>query len=122
MEEKQGFTGFCMPLRGASATEARRAIKSSSKPVVVKFHSTACPSCVEASSSIQEAACPYRPDVEFLAVDVDQNPELAEQFNIKNIPFVAGFKNGQLLTKKVGADEPAEYGKFIERLIKKKVK
>lgn len=116
------FKGFCMPLRGASASDAHQTIKTSSKPVVVKFHSRSCPSCVEAEHKIQDAACPYRHDVEFIAVDVDQHPEIAEHFNIKNIPFVAGFKNGQMVGKKVGADESEGYGKFIERVIKKKVK
>lgn len=112
------FQGFCMPLKGSTSINARQAIRSG-KPVVVKFHSPSCGSCASAAPEIQKAACPYRDDAEFLEVNVDQDSELADELKIDSLPFVAAFKGGQLVSKKVGADGASAYEKFIQRLLKR---
>lgn len=111
------FKGFCMPLRGASSSEARRQIKMSKKPVVVKFHSPGCPSCLEAAPEIQSAACPFRDDVEFLEVDVERDSELADELKVKSIPFVAAFKGGQLVSKKIGGSDSGSYSRWLKKIM-----
>lgn len=113
------FTGFCLPLRSGTSQEARAAIKSG-KAVVVKFHSPGCPSCREAAPEIQSAACPYRSEVEFVEINIDQDHELADEIKIKSIPFVAAYRGGQLVSRKVGAAKSEEYGRFLARLVKAK--
>lgn len=115
------FSGFCLPLKGASSKDVRQAV-STGKPVVVKFHSPNCGSCAEAAPEIQKAACPHRADVEFLEVNLDQDSEMAEELGIKSIPYVAAYRDGQLVSKKVGAADSEEYGRFIQRALKKKPK
>lgn len=112
------FKGFCMPPRRVNTTRAKEIIKSG-KPVLVKLFSPDCPACVEASPEIQSASCPYRSDVEVLEIDVDQDEALADELKVKSIPFVAGFKGGQLVSKKAGADNSEAYEKFIQRLLRK---
>jgi thioredoxin-like negative regulator of GroEL len=111
-----------MPFSGGSSSDVRQKIKASKKPVVVKFFSPNCGSCLEASPKIQQAACPYRDDVEFVEINIDQDPELADEFKVDAIPFVAAFNGGKLIKKKVGADTEEAYDRFIRRVLGGKTK
>jgi len=117
MALNQEFQGFCMPLKRSNSASAREQIRSSKKPVVVKFHSPNCGSCIEAGPKLQKAACPHRDDAEFLEVDVEQDSALADELKVTSIPFVAAFKGGKMVGKKVGGEETATYSKFIERIL-----
>jgi len=107
-----------MPPRRVNTSQAKQIIKSG-KPVVVKLFSPGCPSCSEASPEIQSASCPYKQEAEFLEIDIDQDGALADELKVTSIPFVAGFKGGQLVQKKVGADKSAAYEKWIKKLLGK---
>ena len=51
----------------------------------------------------------------FYAVDVDDNQDLAMEYGISSIPYVAVFKDGQKVDEQVGfVPKPAIQG-FIER-------
>ena len=110
------FKGFCLPPRRVGSSQAKEII-SSGKPVVVKLYSPGCPSCTEAAPELQQASCPYRSDAEFLEIDIDQDEALAEELKVESIPFVAAFRNGELVDKKVGADKSEAYERFIKKLL-----
>lgn len=52
-------------------------------------------------------------DVEFFEVDVDDNSELAEKFNITNIPCVIIVKDGVEVSRSVGFKPEAQIRQFI---------
>lgn len=52
-------------------------------------------------------------DVEFFEVDVDDNSELAEKFNITNIPCVIIVKDGKEVSRSVGFKPEAQIRQFI---------
>jgi thioredoxin 1 len=54
------------------------------------------------------------PDVVFETVDVDAQPEVAQQYDIRSVPTVIIFKNDEIVTSIVGANAKQQYVDAIE--------
>jgi len=73
------------------------------KLVVVDFHATWCGPCKVIAPSIEELSKEMT-NVVFLKVDVDENEEVAEKYEIKAMPTFKFFKNGKVVTEMLGAN------------------
>ena len=58
------------------------------KPMVVDFFATWCGPCKELVPVLDELEKKYKDQVIFQRIDVDQRPELAQEFNIQAIPML----------------------------------
>ena len=79
---------------------------ASGKPIVLDFWATWCGPCRMLGPVIAELAEEH-PEIKVCKVNVDDEPELAQQFGVMSIPFVASFKAGQLHKSSVGV-QPKE--------------
>ncbi len=84
----------------------QKEVLESDKPVIVDFWATWCGPCRMLGPTISELAEEH-PEIKVCKVNVDDEQELAEQFNVMSIPFVASFKGGQLHKSSVGV-QPKE--------------
>lgn len=78
-------------------------VLSSSLPVVVDFFATWCGPCKAMSPIFDELAQEYKDKVKFVKIDVDQNQDLAGQYNIFSIPTFLIFKDGKVVNQLTGA-------------------
>ena len=69
--------------------------------VLVDFWATWCGPCRMLSPLVDEVAS-ERPDVKVGKINVDEQPELAQQFGIMSIPTLLVFKNGEKVQESVG--------------------
>ena len=76
-------------------------VMQSDKPVLVDFWATWCGPCRMLGPVIAEIA-EERDDIVVCKVNVDDEPMLAQQFNVMSIPTVIVFKNGMIANKSVG--------------------
>ena len=76
-------------------------VLSSDKPVLLDFWATWCPPCMMQSPIVDELA-EERSDIRVGKVNVDEQPELAEKFDIENIPTLIIFKGGKAVKVLVG--------------------
>lgn len=69
--------------------------------VLVDFWATWCGPCRTLSPIVDEVASEH-PDVKVGKINVDEQPELAQQFGIMSIPTLLVFKNGEKVQESVG--------------------
>ncbi|HLL61259.1 MAG TPA: thioredoxin [Candidatus Nitrosocosmicus sp.] len=70
--------------------------------VMVDFYAEWCGPCKMTSPIIDELA-DEKKDIKFVKIDVDQNSDLASQYNIFSIPTFMIFKDGKPATQFAGA-------------------
>ncbi len=70
--------------------------------VVLDFWADWCGPCKALEPVLEEIALENQGTVKICKVNVEENPELASKFNIRNIPFLAFIKDGQKVGELVG--------------------
>ena len=74
----------------------------SDKPVLVDFYADWCGPCKMMAPVIEEIAKEYEGKVKVGKLNVDDNPEISEQFDIMSIPTLIFFKGGQPANRSTG--------------------
>ena len=76
-------------------------VLNSNKPVLLDFYADWCGPCRMVGPIVSEIAN-ERNDVKVGKINVDEQPELAVQFQVMSIPMLAVIKNGKLENQVVG--------------------
>ncbi|MBF2015697.1 MAG: thioredoxin [Rivularia sp. T60_A2020_040] len=76
--------------------------------LVVDFTATWCGPCRVVAPLIEQLAQEYPEDIKVVKIDVDQDKPLAKKYEVRSIPAVLIFKNGELVENLVGA-KPYEH-------------
>ncbi len=77
-------------------------IINDNKQVVVDFHALWCGPCKAQSPILKEVASELGDRVRVIKIDVDQNNEIANRYQIQSVPTLMIFKNGNMLWKHSG--------------------
>ncbi len=81
--------------------------------VLIDFYADWCGPCRMLAPVFEELAG-ENPDVKFCKVNVDEQPQLARQFNVTNIPMVAFVKDNTFADLSVGFVPKEKLQKLIE--------
>ena len=92
-------------------------LKNGDKPLVVDFWATWCGPCRMLAPVISELAEEYNGRIVVGKCDVEENEEIAMEHNIRNIPTILFYKNGQVVDKIVGAQAKARIQEKFDALL-----
>ncbi|KAJ8572364.1 hypothetical protein K7X08_008875 [Anisodus acutangulus] len=111
---------FCLRDTKAAAVTAKswdKLILSSDTPVLVEFHATWCGPCQMVHRVIDEIAAEYSGRLKCYVLDADSESLVAENYDIKAVPVVLLFKNGEKFEPVIGTMPKEFYVAAIERLL-----
>src|SRR5690349_17078222 len=84
--------------------------------VVVDFWAPWCGPCKQLGPMLEKAVREARGAVRMVKINIDENPELAQQMRIQSIPAVYAFKDGRPVDGFVGALPESQVKQFVSRL------
>lgn len=83
-------------------------------PVVVDFWAEWCAPCHQIAPALEEIAGEMTGKVVVAKINVDENQELAVKYNVRSIPTLMLFKNGEVVSQEVGAAQKSRIASWIE--------
>jgi putative thioredoxin len=85
-------------------------------PVVVDFWAAWCGPCLMLGPVLEREAEARNRELALVKVDVDADQELAISYQIRGIPAVKAFRNGEVVREFVGVLPPAAVAQFLDEL------
>src|SRR5471030_3565358 len=85
-------------------------------PVIVDFWAPWCGSCKQLGPALEKAVADANGAVKLVKINIDENPEIAQQLRIQSIPTVYAFKDGQPVDGFMGALPDSQVQAFVSAL------
>jgi len=82
-------------------------VLQNSKPVVVDYWAEWCGPCRMVAPVLEEIASEHSDKIEVVKLNIDENPKVAQRYQIMAIPTMSVFHNGEVVKQIVGAKPKA---------------
>ena len=91
----------------------KKEVLESKKPVVIDFNAAWCGPCRMLAPVIENIA-KEKENIKVISINIDQEEELAEQYNVYSIPCLVYIKDGKEIKRNVGLLSKSELEEWME--------
>jgi thioredoxin 1 len=106
-----------MPTNITDSNLEEKISQSTAKVVIIDFWADWCGPCHALAPSLEKLESEYNDSVEVMKLDVDTNPESSDLFQIRGLPTLIVFVNGEPETAITGVVPYYELKAFVAKLI-----
>ncbi|HCF50241.1 MAG TPA: thioredoxin [Syntrophomonas sp.] len=92
-------------------------VVQSGLPVLVDFWASWGAPCRMVGPIVEELALDNQGRIQVAKLNVDENQVLSSRFNVRSIPTLLFFKNGQEIKRIVGAQGKAQLQKIVDEVL-----
>ena len=97
--------------------KAFEALVNQDKPILLDFYADWCGPCQTLLPTIEKLAEKYEKDFEIRKINVDKNPQLAQQFKVRSIPALFVVKDKKVEKSLVGLQSEHALEKVIQEFL-----
>jgi thioredoxin 1 len=91
------------PVKSVTTTEFEHEVLRSDVPVIVDFWAPWCGPCHQVAPVVEQIARMREGSYKVVKVNIDEEPSIAQQYEVQSIPLIGLFRGGRLERKSLGA-------------------
>jgi thioredoxin 1 len=103
-----------MPTVKVTSANFESEVIKSNKPVIIDFYADWCGPCKILGPTMEQIA-DERSDLKVVKINVDEEGELAQQFNVMSIPTIVVMKQGKVTNGSMGVQSKDRVLKLLEK-------
>ncbi len=92
-------------------------VLQSDKPVLVDFWAEWCGPCKAIGPALEEIAGEKRDSLTIVKLNIDENPLTPQKYNVRGIPTLLIFRDGEVIAEKVGALPKSQLEGWIDQSV-----
>jgi len=98
-----------------TGTQLTRAIEKTDELLVVDFWATWCGPCQQFAPTFKQAASQLEPKARFIKIETESEQAISAKYNIRSIPTLVIFKNGQEIDRVSGALSTPDFTNWVNQ-------
>ena len=106
-----------MSIQSIKEDEFKNEILKSPIPVLIDFWAEWCGPCKEIALILEEIVDEMKDKIKIVKINIDENPNIPNEYGIQSIPTLIIFKKGKPIATKVGLVIKSELKTWIETSI-----
>ncbi len=107
-----------MAIKHVTTGEWDSDVINSDIPVLVDFWATWCVPCKMIGKVLEQVEGKYEGKVKFVKLNADEEQEIATKYQIRALPTIIIFRNGEIVEKVVGAMSKGKLLKLVDKYAK----